>query len=519
MNKVMRRELFGAEIKSRPAIIENFCLKESRDFYFVTPENNSSVEGEIIWITDDQLLLADQWEEIPFYSRIMVVVKTGKQTVNAWTYTRFDREGSAVVRNKASTISHEEVLRMIVAFNKQLSRNNLPYSDAYLMVPCLIDMNLFTPDDCTGKTCFEQTFLDKLQSTCNTEFSGTLADQINRQFLPVIEIAVDSTDEPGKLESQKASVIISHFKVSNYAVMNIIIPAISAPLLDLLDQVSSDRIQVRSLGGEQFIALSDYFKSLGVIVNGSTRVALFMKSRPTDEHFLLALICEPESPAKVSGRALTSIINDNIAQYDSADIFASDICIIEIPRQFNLNYEQRLNSQVLTLFIIELIQLQESAINKVCDDINTMISKKMYLSDQVALKQIQSVTEEYAKAMLLWDINNFRYRTAQNLANEFSRKFKMEQKFEVFFQYKHIMEQLTQVHSNRINISENKLLNSILLMLAFVQIVPVLYSAMNSLIASSIRITDIISGATSIVSCLMIWIIFRLINKKQQLEL
>ena len=61
--------LFKEKISSNPAILHNYSIKKSSDFFFIVSCDKSKIEGKVIYLTDKQLLIADQWEEIPFYSR------------------------------------------------------------------------------------------------------------------------------------------------------------------------------------------------------------------------------------------------------------------------------------------------------------------------------------------------------------------------------------------------------------------------------------------------------------------
>jgi len=519
MDYEMRMTLFNREIEIISAFLKNYTLKENGDFYFISEEKGEQVEGLVLGLTEEELLICDQWEEIPYYDRKIVIANTEDDSLEVFVYTRINSEGQKVVKNTVSSLSREYVIKQIGDFKYQLNTNKLPYCDLYVLVPCIILDYENILLHCDSKSGFEIDFINRLNATSNNEFNGFLANLIRRYFLPMVEIAAFSSDDSKLIGYEKASIAISFVEFGNYAVINIIIPALSVPLLNFLDQVVSNRIRVRELKNENFIMLNDFLKSKGIIMSGVPRVSVFFKEKPQNHELLSTLVCETDSPSLISSKILRQILNENIAQYDSAEIYASNNCVVEIPKKFNNLYSIRLDNQILTLFIIELIQLQEAALKKVSDDIYTMISKKHYQNDVFALKQIEKVTEEYSKAMLLWDINCFKYRTAQILANEFSRKFEMNEKFEVFFQNKKLIEQLTQVHSNRLNISENKMLNQVLLLLAFIQIVPVIFLTAQTLLTSKLQLNDLISGLTSIISCFMIWLIFKYLYRNNTLKL
>lgn len=504
--------LFKDKISSEPAVLYNYTIKKSSDFFFITTSDKHVVEGKVIYLTDNQLLIADQWEEIPYYTRKKVEVNVSDKIIDAWVYVRENADGEEADSNQISSIDRNEVINQIRSFNRQLELNSLPFTDAYFLIPGTINTRKLLKNK--SDLDFEANFIEKIDEISVSEYNGTLGKQINRYHLPQIDIAAYSSDDTEILGFEKASIVISEFNETGFAVIYIIVPAVSVPLIYILDQASSNRIRVRELDEDKFISISEYFLSKGINTLGTIRTALFMKEPPSENDMISTLICEAGSSGKITGKRILTEINNNIAQYSSADIFASDICIIEISKHFDLSYENRLNGQLLTLFILELIQLQEAALTKVSNAIFSMIVNKTYVTDTLALKKMEELTEEYSKAMLLWNIHNFKYRTAQSLADEFSSKFRMEKRFEEFFQYKTVLEQLTSIHANRINISESKILNSILLILAFIQIAPILNNIYQLIYTSQFEVKDIFTSLTSVVSCFMIWLIFRYINKK-----
>ena len=64
--------LLNREIEEIPAILNDYVLKEDGHYYFITEESGEKVDGVIISLTADELLICDRWEEVPFYERIIV---------------------------------------------------------------------------------------------------------------------------------------------------------------------------------------------------------------------------------------------------------------------------------------------------------------------------------------------------------------------------------------------------------------------------------------------------------------
>jgi len=113
-----RRALFGVELPYTDAVLVNFQLLSSGGFFFVVPCPQSDVMGLILELTQEQILLVDQWEEVPMYTRSLTSVSCNGQNVNVWIYTRYGIEGEPADSSAASTLTREQVMRHIDEFHK-----------------------------------------------------------------------------------------------------------------------------------------------------------------------------------------------------------------------------------------------------------------------------------------------------------------------------------------------------------------------------------------------------------------
>ena len=123
--------LFKEKISSNPAILHNYSIKKSSDFFFIVSCDKSKIEGKVIYLTDKQLLIADQWEEIPFYSRKKIDIYVFQKKIQAWVYIRENVEGEDADVSQLCSIDRNELIKLVTSFNRQLEINTLPYSTAF----------------------------------------------------------------------------------------------------------------------------------------------------------------------------------------------------------------------------------------------------------------------------------------------------------------------------------------------------------------------------------------------------
>jgi gamma-glutamylcyclotransferase (GGCT)/AIG2-like uncharacterized protein YtfP len=116
----MRKLLLNRDISEKQAILNDYVLKEDGDYYFIAKEKNHQVQGSVISISDDELLICDAWEDVPFYERVIVSVNIGGEFKNVWVYIRKTNKGKIVLCNKISNLDRDYVINQIINFKKNI---------------------------------------------------------------------------------------------------------------------------------------------------------------------------------------------------------------------------------------------------------------------------------------------------------------------------------------------------------------------------------------------------------------
>jgi gamma-glutamylcyclotransferase (GGCT)/AIG2-like uncharacterized protein YtfP len=112
--------LFEEEFTYYHATLQNYVLKKSSDYFFVTPLEESRVVGKVIFLSDKQLLIADKWEEVPFYTRKIVKVLLSERSIDAWAYVRDSFDGENADENKISSMDRLLLINEVKSFKDGL---------------------------------------------------------------------------------------------------------------------------------------------------------------------------------------------------------------------------------------------------------------------------------------------------------------------------------------------------------------------------------------------------------------
>jgi len=87
--------LFGRTVKSEDAVLHGYRVVAGPDgYFFIEQDETTETAGELLFLTQEQVYRADQWEEVPLYVRSRVTVQLSNgDSVSAWAYFRPEMTG------------------------------------------------------------------------------------------------------------------------------------------------------------------------------------------------------------------------------------------------------------------------------------------------------------------------------------------------------------------------------------------------------------------------------------------
>ncbi|HYM18674.1 MAG TPA: gamma-glutamylcyclotransferase family protein [Micropepsaceae bacterium] len=288
--------LFGEVVPCEPATLFGWQVTSGSDPYLNIARNeDAATKGKLLHLSRDQLRVADQFEEIPFYRRIKV--RPEKVEEGAWLYTRPDAAGEPHLDHRLALLPHAELLDTTREYRKQLDRCDVPFGDLYIFVPCVAR--------------------DPLASV-------TSSGDLSRTAFTEIEVASGGMDGGAWLDLGRhltRPILTQHMK-SGQAVLALPMPALSLPVLPLLGDISRDTLRVYPRPGKNEPSLlQDWMRDGGLEPSSPAKLALFFSESPE--------------------AAVLEALND-------AEAFVS------VSENFAELYEDRLSAQTSTLLGIEL---------------------------------------------------------------------------------------------------------------------------------------------------------------------
>jgi len=351
-----------------------------------------------------------------------------------------------------------------------------------------------------------------MQRTSDVEFSGELARQLGRNFLGEVElVGLESGDSSMPVTERGRQRVRSYLTVhepTRLGVVTIALPACSVSPHHLLNQMTMEDLRVTPTGDTTTCGVTDWLARHGLRTLGKPRAAIVLAQQPKPDCLRLLLAAEVDPVGDITSREVRADADTDIAQYNYYRMYVSETCEVEVPTPFRETYELRVPDATLTLFIMEVVLLQEAALSRVHQRVAQEISRHHYEASDDSLAIIEDLGREFADAMLLWDIRNFRYRTAQNLADHFARAFRVDKLRENYNASRQLLEQLIEIHSARLAQRENRVVNALLIMLTTLQVLPVIYLAILGMFRRSIRLDELLTGLLSVGLCAILWLVF-----------
>lgn len=345
----IQKLLIGRELESEPYSLEDYTVVSCEDDYFtVVEESGSVVNGHMLVVDSADLFIFDQWEDITDYTRVYLL----RAGVGFWVYLRKEYKGVMISADPVQVASKplEEVLVEVKSF----VANSLPSSGFFADVYLLYSVKFIERPEAVVPN-FNQLMFMKI-------FESTLSDELNNvQDIQLTYMASNffNFDVEGKPYLQSFDIyIISNTKLKTSALI------LHTPMCQVPVDFLFGNAYVHNLLADG-VTLKDMF-SRKYDVTILTRPKLYVYADKLCSSFMLKKLFGAEYTVGdtdyFNENTFVQNCKTNIANYTSAEIYTSSICVYEFATQFSLEYFNRLKSQSLTLFIITQFLFEQSAI-------------------------------------------------------------------------------------------------------------------------------------------------------------
>jgi ribosomal protein S18 acetylase RimI-like enzyme len=359
----------------------------------------------------------------------------------------------------------------------------------------------------------------------------TLKNRIERFYLGKLtvkitkEIELAAYDETGETIGTVADVdiILSRDVCSKCGVLTIISESVPFLISHFMDSVIRNQLLV-SDGGANFVNIYEYFsEKYDICKRGTPKIFLTIpqeKSCLHEAQIASLLVSETiyasnDKLGRLTDKKLLNISSsdESMGQYDRAFVCAhTNVCI-----QFNPHLcgsvQTRLYEESITFLYIELLMMEESAIQIAEHNIASCLLAAKDIPPTAFLKKTLSIHNEYAKTIEFWDVQ-MNYPSSKISLSMIRESFKME---EQIGRMKRDMEQLQNVFDTKRAIGdriESTILNYIVLFLTLIQGVAIVFPTLFFDTTSSVR--DRILALSATFGFIILYYCFRKLISKSK---
>ena len=191
----------------------------------------------------------------------------------------------------------------------------------------------------------------------------------------------------------------------------------------------------------------------------------------SEQSIINALANEEYPMGNIGGTFKEKIKGENIALYDTAQVYVSQASMIEccgnLKNIFQLFPSNRIRYQVIEIFFVELILFQDAAIDKVYTDLihEQEGQYKLNYSDY-NIEKFEQISFDMSRAIKFGDYKQFNFPTTRESARRVAENFGIEYIFEKYERNKELLHSMLSANKRRIENKENKLQSRFLLIIS-----------------------------------------------------
>lgn len=375
-------------------------------------------------------------------------------------------------------------------------------ADVHLLIPGYIKGDLSD----SSESFFGKQLNECISKSNEAEYNSDFLKDCARYALGKVEIIVENE------ACQNAVLTVMKHKPTNLCIVDIFVPAILANTHWMLCHYCCDDLKIRFNGMEDSIA--NICKTFGVEKFGSQRSLVFSYSKVEEESLLCLLVNEQHPMGKIVGTHFKNIISKNLAQYDTAKVYASEVTMIEMTENVENDLLLRIQSQGVELFFVEMLLMQDASVSRM----NHLVKREIDLERACPFRKnsdniIYELLDETSYMFCFMDYKQFYFPTVRVSATKVAKAFGIDDIYRRYEQNKALLENMINSHNAMISKKENQIKNSLLFILTFLSGISTISSTIDLIAERSLgAFSYYIASALMFAGISIYWIVSKFIR-------
>ncbi|MCL2177209.1 MAG: hypothetical protein FWB72_04620 [Firmicutes bacterium] len=308
----------------------------------------------------------------------------------------------------------------------------------------------------------------KIQVAAENEFAGDELKNNHRETLGVATIFYK--DLSGNINPTKQEIVINILinKESNYCVLELYIPEIKICTHEVLDWYCGNMLLLNISG--RTLSLNEYIESIGMSAYGDRRSLVFVNNEPVcDESLYNLLVNEARPMGAIMGEHFKKLALRNLAQYDTARVYASERTMVELVKNPPIDLKERIATQALEVFFVEMLLLQDAAISRIYSRVKKLAKEER--RKPFSKKTKMEMDELLSEMIFVYEFANykqFHYPTVRVSAENVAKALGVAAIQNKVVQSKSLIKQTMDNNARKLEKRENSIKNILLIALTLI---------------------------------------------------
>lgn len=389
-------------------------------------------------------------------------------------------------------------------------------SDMYIMVPYSSKNNPQINQELENDDLSLE-YINCMEDNAQYECNNNVVHDLKRVFIRKSYLACMDDDYTGKvLAKEQIYMFLTLHKPTGLYLLTIMNLSNNFSPTQIEDQVSTNHLFIYD-DNENMISIDEFMKNTyGLDRCGDAKVLISISNKPKDDLEFQYLIAGESYNSrridyKLKAQEFIEACNNNFAQYDFYDIYASRNTVVYVLHTFDENLITNIQDEVPILFIMELIMFQNASVLRT----NNRITEQLSKNGSVNIKFIEGLYSEFGKTIKFWNKDVYKYQAVQNLSTSIHKAFGTQKILDDYYRNQQFLEHIVNLRDVQNSNRESKILNLIVLVLTAMQVLPVIISFFQWLINREITLSEFIgAGSTIGISSLLLLVIVIILKRK-----
>ncbi len=339
-----------------------------------------------------------------------------------------------------------------------------------------------------------QQLMDELQNYIDYECSNEVTAELRQYYLGRFRFLhtydeydryMESEEEACVVGEEDAYLLLMGHPRTHMYVLTLVIPDCGFSTSQVFDQCSNRYLRIREetkeAGTRQYTPLETWLREkYGLLSCGAGKALTCMSGRPhpvrvgtgrQGDEFLNILTGEVYNSMRqnfhIMDDDLIRAASENLAVYDYYEAYMTDKVIAFILTDYeNIDITERISLTASYIFIMELITLQNTAVNKMLIKTTRALSSE----GDVDYGYVEELYREYAMTVRFWETENFHYFGTQREAMKIRKAFGNDALLEDFARQQELLEHIVDLKNGRHQQSFDNIIGAVALFLAVLQV-------------------------------------------------